>query len=302
MIIFLQDQEQVKIAKQNLINQQTIYNQTVGMFETGSRPITDKYDQEYQVKSAELEVIRAENRLINDKAILSQTLMIDPSTSFELEQPGWDVTEIVVEEYTIEGLYTSAMDNREDLKSSQLQEEAAMRNVKVTKGGYIPSLSAFYGLSSRFSDAVVDRDIQQQIFLDNTAQQYGVSLNIPIFNGLRNRSNMVSARIQHENAILGIENQEMLIKTQVIRSYQNFKDVALAYQVSLVQYEAGTRSQETQRQSYDLGITSLIELSRANNVFVEGQTSLSRAKYALMFQKVMMDYTIGTLTFDDIPN
>ncbi len=298
----LQDQEQVTIARQNRKNQQAIFDQIVVMFEIGSRAITDKYDQEYQLKSSELEVIRAENRLINDKAMLAQTLMIDPATNFILEEPGWNVEDIAIDEYNIQDLYAAAMENREDLKSIQFQEEAADRNMKAQRGGYIPSLSAFYSISSRWSDATIGRDLNEQFFIDNKRQQYGLSLNIPIFNGLRNRANMVGAKIQHENAILGIENQEMLIKTQVIRSYHNFRDVALAYQVSLVQYEAGTRSQETQRESYNLGISSLIELSKANSVFVEGQTSLSRAKYALMFQKIVMDYTIGTLSFSDIPD
>jgi len=301
-LTLLQDQEQAIIAKQNLDNQNVLLDQITGFFETGSRPITDKYDQDYQVKSAELEVIRAENRLINDKAILAQTLLIDPRTNFDLMQPGWDVEEISVENYTMEGLYQTAMDNREDLKSIQFQEAAAMRNVKAQKGGYIPSLSAFYGISSRWSDATLGRDVGEQLLIDNKRQTFGVNLNIPIFNGLQNRSRMVNARVQHENALLGVENQEILIKTEVIRSYQNFRDVALAYQVSIVQFEAGERSMETQRESYNLGITSLIELSRALNVFVEGQTSLSRAKYALLFQKIIMDYAMGTLSFEDIPN
>ncbi len=298
----LQDQEQVTIAKQNLDNQQVLLDQIKLMFELGSRAITDKYDQDFQVKSAELEVIRAENRYINDKAILSQTLMIDPSTNYILENPGWSVDDINIGDYNIQDLFNEALANRADLKSTTETEKAAFRNIKVQKGAYIPTLTGFYGLSSAYSDLTVDREFSEQFLKDNRLQQYGFNLSIPIFNGLRNRSNVISARVQHENALLGIENQEILIKTEVLRTYQNFRDVALAYQVSLVQFEAGQKSMETQRESYNLGITSLIELSRANNVFVEGQTSLSRSKYAFMFQKVMMEYTVGTLNFDMIPD
>lgn len=297
----LQDQEQVKIAIQNRDNQQVLYDQISAMFENGSRPITDKYDQEFQLKSAELEVIRAENRLINDKAILAQTLMIDPSTQFELVEPEWSVDDIVIDDYTIDALYEIAMENREDLKAVMFQKDAAESNMKASRGGYIPSLTAFYGISSRWTDATVGRSVEDQFLVDNKRQQYGLNLNIPIFNGLRNRANTTNAKIQHENAVLSVENQEIQIKSDVIQAYQNFRDVATAYQVSLVQYEAGQRSQETQQESYNLGISSLIQLSLANNVFVEGQTSLSRAKYSLMFQKIMMDYAVGILKFEDIP-
>ncbi len=193
------------------------------------------------------------------------------------------------------------MANRADLKSANENEKAAFRNIQVQKGSFIPTLSGFYGLSSRYSDITVSRDFQDQFLIDNKREQYGFNLSIPIFNGWRNQSNVINARVQHENAMLGIENQEIQIKTEVLQAYQNFKDVALAYQVSLVQFEAGQKSMETQRESYNLGVSSLIELSRANNVFVEGQTSLSRAKYALLFQKILMDYTTGTLQFDFLP-
>jgi outer membrane protein len=287
----LQDQEQVTIAIQNKDNQQLLYDQISAMFENGSRAITDKYDQQYQLKAAELDVIRAENTLINDRAILAQTLMIDPNTDFVLEEPSWNVDDIQIEDYNIESLYASALANREDLKSIQLQSDAAGN-----------TLSAFFGVSSRWSDATIDRDFEEQFRFDNLRKQYGFNLNIPIFNGMRNRANMIDAKIRSENAALGVENQEIIVKTDVIRAFQNFRDVAAAYQVSLVQFEAGKQSRDTQKESYELGISSLIELSRANNVFVEGQTSLSRSKFAFMFQRIMMDYAVGTLSFDEIPD
>jgi len=269
------------------------------MFEVGSRAITDKYDQDYQEKNAELEVIRAENRLINDKAILAQTLMVDPFIDFILEEPGWNVSDINLDGYNINDIQEIALTNRGDMVSAQEDERAAKQNIQVQKGRYIPSLIGFYSLSSRYSD-VTPRDFQDQFKRDNKRQEYGFQLRIPIFSGYRNRANVTSAKVLHENALLEIDNREIQVKTDVLRAYQNFKDVALAYQTSLVQYQAAEKSMETQRESYNVGISSLIEVSRANNVFVDAQTSLSRSKYALLFQKILMDYAIGTLNFDQI--
>jgi len=295
----LQDQEQVTIARGNLENQQVLLNQITVMFEVGSRAITDKYDQDYQEKNAELEVIRAENRLINDKAILAQTLMVDPFINFILEEPGWNVNDINLDDYNINDIQEIALSNRGDMISAQEDERAAKRNIQVQKGRYIPSLVGFYSLSSRYSD-VTARDFQDQFIIDNKNQQYGFSLRVPIFSGYRNRANVTSAKVLHENALLEIDNREIQVKTDVLRAYQNFKDVALAYQTRLIQFQAAEKSMETQRESYNVGISSLIEVSRANNVFVDAQTSLSRSKYALLFQKILMDYAIGTLNFDQI--
>ena len=300
-LTILQDQEQVIIANENHVNQQVLYDQISTMFELGSIAITDKYDQDFRVKNAELEVIRAENRLINDKALLAEMLMVDPATEFVLAEPGWDIKDISLEDYNIQELYDLALNNRHDLESAIEDKRAAMQNIKVQKGRYIPTVSGFFSLSSRYSDQTVSRDFEEQFVVDNKRQQYGFRLSIPIFAGYRSRANVINAKMIHENAALEVDNQEITVKTDVIRAYQNFRDVALAYQVSFVQFQAAQKSQETQRESYNLGISNLIELSQANNIFVEAQTSLSRAKYALLFQKILMDYATGTLQFDHLP-
>ena len=300
-LTILQDQEQVIIANENHVNQQVLYNQISTMFEIGSIAITDKYDQDFKVKNSELEVIRAENRLINDKALLAEMLMVDPATEFVLVEPGWDIKDISLEDYNMQELYDLALKNRKDLQSAIEDKQAAMQNIKVQKGLYFPTVAGFYSLSSRYSDQTVNRNFQEQFVVDNKAQQYGLRLSIPIFSGYRSRANVINAKMMHQNASLEVDNQEITIKTDVLRAYQNFRDVALAYQVSFVQFQAAQKSQETQNESYNLGISSLIELSQANNILVEAQTSLSRAKYALLFQKILMDYATGTLQFDHLP-
>ena len=181
-------------------------------------------------------------------------------------------------------------------------EQAAKRNITATKGAYIPRLSGFYNWSSRYTDQTITRDLSEQFWVDNTRQQFGLQLSVPIYNGLRNRANVVNAKVRHENAKLDVKNQEILVQSEVLQAYQNFQDIEQAYQVSLVQFQAAEKSLETQRESYDLGISNLIELSRANRSYVDAQSTLNRSKYALLFQKILMDYAIGTLQLDQIPD
>jgi outer membrane protein len=298
----LQDQEQLKIANQNHENQLVLLDQITAMFEEGSIAITDKYDQEYFTKNAELEVIKAENTLRNDKALLAQTLLIDPTSQFFLDEPSWNVDEIRISDYPIEDIFDIALNSRSDLIGSKQMQEAAKRNVSATKGQYIPRLSGFYNWSSRYTDQTINRDVSEQFWIDNTRQQFGLQLSVPIYNGLRNRASVVNAKMQHENARLDVENRVVLVQTEVLRAHQNFTDVEQAYQVSLVQFQAAEKSLETQRESYNVGITSLIELSRANRAFIDAQSTLNSAKYTLLFQKVLMDFAIGTLQVDQIPD
>jgi outer membrane protein len=272
------------------------------MFDAGSRAITDKYDQEYLVKNAELEIIRANNTLRNDKMVLAQTLMLRPTSDFKVKEPSWGLDDISLSEYPLSDIYSIALSSRSDLMSTLETEAAARNNIAATKGLYYPSLGGFYNWSSRYTDQTISRNFNEQFYVDNKRTQFGLQLSIPIYSGLRNRASVVNAKVMHDNALLDVENQKILIESEVQRAYQNFQDVEQAYQVSLSQYQAAEKSLETQRESFDLGISSLIEVSRANRDFIDAQTTLSRAKYALLFQKVLMDFAIGTLQIDQIPD
>jgi len=300
-LLVLQDEEQIRINEENVRNQQKVYDQIEGMFEAGSRAITDLYNQEVDLRNAELEVIRAKNRFRNDMAVLAQYMMIDPTTVFDLEQPGWDLNDIRLSDYDPNTLYETALSQRSDITQVKETEQAWRRGVQRSKAAYYPRLSGFFSMGSRFSDATVDRTFEEQFTLDNRFVQFGARLSVPIFAGLRNRAQVANTRVNYENAKLDVENQEIMVKTDVLRAYQNFEAIVAAYEVAQKRLQAAEKVYEMQLESYNLGIANQIDVARSNRDYVESQTALSQAKYAVLFQKILMDYAIGTLTYENIP-
>ncbi len=50
---------------------------------------------------------------------------------------------------------------------------------------------------------------------------------------------------------------------------------------------------------YDLGVSSFVDFINANRAFVQSQTDRAQAEYRLLFQKVLVDYAMGTLKPED---
>src|SRR5690606_12825133 len=73
----LLDQELVRINQENVETQRTQYNQIKALVDVGSRAEADLYNQEYQVKNAELTLVRSRITLTNDKATLARTIQLD---------------------------------------------------------------------------------------------------------------------------------------------------------------------------------------------------------------------------------
>ncbi|MFY7918069.1 MAG: TolC family protein, partial [Chryseotalea sp.] len=105
----------------------------------------------------------------------------------------------------------------------------------------------------------------------------------------------------YQNAILTRDNLEKSIKIDVQRSYRNFATAIESYKSSLVQFEAAELAQRTQQESFDLGVSAQVALAQANQTFIQAAASKAQAEFTLLFQKILLDYALGTLKVEDIP-
>jgi outer membrane protein len=297
------DMEIVKINEENVHTQQIQYNQIKEQVDLGSKAEADLYNQEYQVKNAELVLMRSRNTLMNDKATLALTLQVDPSIPFELDAIGWDVNEILMDSFNLQDLHSTAMNRRSDLKMAEQTEKSAHYLFSAVKGNYYPSLyaGASYGSRYNYIQGVGNRSFSDQFTKDNTQFAMGLTLTIPIYNGLRYRSQAAQSRATYENAKNATTSAGVTVKSDVIRSFQNFNDAKTAYYATSAQLKAAELSHKMEKERYDLGISDIVQLNTAAQALVNAKGQYQSAIFTLMFQKILIDYAIGTLKFEDIP-
>lgn len=300
----LLDQELLKIARENLELQKKQLEQVNAQVELGSRSPVDGYNQQALVSTAEFQVVQAEFTLTNDRTTLLQTLMVDPTENIVVEEPSWDVNAIAIDNQTLEQLLDVSQAYRSDLKQAKYTEQASLFGMRATVGNFLPSLNAQYNLASAYNqvrgDSVI-RDFNNQFLSDNRSQSFGVSLNIPIFTGFRNRYSYIQSKVTYQNNKLLTKNREILVKGDVVRAYENFESIKKGYSVSLTGLEASQMAYSLEKERYDLGVTSFVDMANANRTYVQAQANMAQAKYRFLFQKVALDYALGTLKFEDIP-
>ena len=286
--------ELLEIAVDNLKTQELLYKQIDAMVEAGSRPRSDLYDQLAIVKERELLVLQAKNSLSNSKMDLAITLQQDPTVEISVSDPDWNLDEIRFFQLDLDELYHQSMANRSDIKQLEETEIAASKAVSISKAAFAPSLGAFYDFSTRYNDQSI-RDITDQLTIDNKRSIYGLSLSIPIYSGLRNRTQLVRQKVFSENSQINTDNLKKTILNDVRNAYQNFQDVRSAYEVSIARLDAANLALRVQEERYNLGVGSLIELTNANNNQVSAAASNAQARLNLLFQKVVLDYHTGVL-------
>jgi len=304
----LLDQELLKIAIENLEAQKTVLLQVQEYVKVGSRSPVDGYNQQAQVSNAELRVVQAENTLVNDKTTLFLSLGIDPTLVTRIVEPTWDINTIALDNIDLDQMLETALQRRSDLRLARDNEKAAQFNVRANKGNYFPSLNAFYNNGSAYNQVKgVDssdpayRNFNDQFFTDNRSNSFGVSLNIPIFSGFQNRYLFIQSKMAYENSKAQRQLREVTVKSDVLRAYENLQSVQKAYAAGLTGLEASKMAYELERERYNLEVTSFVDFATANRTFIQAQTDMAQAKYRILFQKILLDYALGTLKPEDLP-
>jgi outer membrane protein len=299
----LLDQELIKIDEENVETQNIQYQQIKAQVELGSKAEADLYNQEYQVKNAELLLVRSRNKLKNDIATLALTIQIDPGIYFTVEEVNWDINTLVSDSLSTDELMGIAMGRRSDLKQAEFSEKAAKFGFQSFRGRYFPSLyaGASYGSRYNYIYGETNRTFNQQFTEDNTNLSYGLSLSIPIYYGLRYRAQAAQSRVTYENAKITTSNREVTVKSDVIRAVQNFNDTKTSYAASDAQLRAAELTYKMEKERYDLGMSNMVQLTTTNQALVKAKADFQSAKYNLMFQKLLINYATGTLKIEDIP-
>lgn len=310
------DEELLKIASENFVALDKTFIQVKAQAELGARSLVDQYNQDALAKAAELRKVQAEIQLNNDKTTLTQTLLIDPFEEYDVEKPNWDINALGYDSMDIEKLADNAKLHRGDYLRAVKMEEAYKFSTKAAKGLMMPQVYAFaqVGSAYNFQHDVADsisiggvtvknpyapRPFDQQFKNDNFYKQYGVQLQIPLFNGLQNRTNMAQQKTLYENSQWTRKSLEYQIKNDVIRAVRNYEGARTAFEVSLNQLKAAKVAFQYETERYNLGVTNFVDFTNANRVLIQAQTDKAQAEYRLVFQRILIEYAVGTLDAED---
>lgn len=302
----LLDMELLDIRKENLENSQKQLEQVQAQVEVGSRPTVDLYNQEAQVANEELLLTQQENSLKFSKILLVRELQIDPMGDYQFTVPEMEseISSEVIESYSLSELIDQALLNRSDLKSTIADIRSLEYQLQMTKNNLLPSISASAGMSTSYSDqySVLGESVGfgDQFFDQRINRSFGFSVSIPIFQNWDRMYNIESSKVQLKNAELNLDNSRLQVIQEVTQAYNDYSSYQKQLSASEKSLKASERAFETQQERYNVGSSTLIELSQAQANYVEAQSSYTQAMYNLIFQEKLLDYFLGKLSGDSI--
>ncbi|QXD17179.1 TolC family protein [Rhodocaloribacter litoris] len=288
------DREQIQIRQEDLEAQRQQLARIEEFVRVGSRPVSDLYQQQATVASSELALLEAERAAQLSESRLIQVLQLDPFQEYEFVAPSAEEIPLLPREYDAESLLRTAFANRPDLQAQEASIEAALEGIRFARSGMYPSLSLFGSIRTSYSSRNELTSFADQLS-DNRAQSFGISLSIPIFNRFQTRTNVERARVQYENARLAEETLELQIAAEVRQAYLDYQTAVKRLDVTEKQLQAAEQALAVEQERYNVGASTLVELTQARATYVQAASNRIQAIYRFYFQDRLLEYYQGTL-------
>ncbi|MEY4835444.1 MAG: hypothetical protein RI980_1559 [Bacteroidota bacterium] len=298
------NKENLKVQTQQKLLNTKQYNRTVELVDAGNVPKGDLLDIQATMATGNQRVIVAENTLLLSKLSLAQLLQIEDFQNFDISEDDMPTMLSTILNETPEAVIAKAKENRTELKIAETNVALAEKDISIAKGAYLPSLSAFYGFNTRASNSngyqVINgvpyitspKPLFDQ-FSTNKGQNFGLSLNIPIFNGFAVRNNVARTKIALEKSQLAKNQQELDIERNVFTAYTDTKAAKESYEAALQIVKARELAMQYAKDRYEIGMMNIFDYNQSQVAFVNAQSEVLRTKYDYIFRIKILEFYFG---------
>lgn len=222
---------------------------------------------------------------------LAQLLLIKDYENFDIEDEGFDLVDPGISVNPVSEIITTAKENRTEVKIAEKNVELATKDLQIAKAGLYPTLNAFFGYNTRYTD--LDQTIFfNQLYL-NDGINYGLSLNIPVLNGLSARNNVRRNKINITSREFELEQAELDLESNIYQAYVDAQGAKKAYEASLASLESQELAYQYAKDRFDVGLTNSFDFSQSKLRYDNAMIEVNRGKYDYIFKIKVLELYFG---------
>ena len=252
-------------------------------------------------KASKLEVLNAQVDMNTDKTLYIRQQELFSNTKIKLnELMARDAkTEFLVEDemlidssMILPDLELLAEEQNPQLQAQLINKRITELELKQVKAGRYPTIAASAGYN--FSDSESSLGFTTQ----NNAQgwNYGFSASVDIFNGSnQNRSEKI-ARLELENSTIEIEQQKLMIKSQLNSAFQTYLSNITLIDLETENEAIAKENLDITMAKYRIGTIPTIEFRTAQLNYINASVRLSSAKFQAKLSEITLKQLAGTLS------
>lgn len=297
----LSSKEQLKTFKAQYAVTEQDLKRTKELVESGVVPRGDLLEIEATAASQQQQVVNGEGMVLISRVNLAQLLQITDYENFDIADEEFEVPPSDILNNSAKVIFDKALSFRNDIKLSESFVGLAEEDLKIAKGAYLPTLSAFFQYGTRYSDVTQIPDGNGGAYTPNFTDQlwifdgisYGAQLNVPIFNGWSTRNNVKRSQISLEKAKLQLEQDKLDLETTIQQAYVDVGTFDKAYEAAQKTLEARRLAYEYAKERYDVGLMNAFDFSQAQARVDNAEAEVIRTKYDYIFRLKILEFYFG---------
>lgn len=278
----LRAQAVMKVADQTVQARQVVVDQVTALAESKLKSSLDVSFANVNLSDARLLQIQAQNDVKAAEAELATAMGIPGQSGFILSDeplppPLPD---------RVNDLVRQSLNDRPDLKDLRLEQSADVRFAKAERDLYFPSVgivgtagfvpAGYAAIPSRYG-------------------AIGLNVTVPIFNGGLFKARQSEAELKAQAANQNVSDLENRVTRDVRVAYLNATTALDRLAVTKELLQQSQRALDLAQTRYDLGLSSIVELSQAQLNVTSAEIANATATYDYQTQRVMVDYQTGAL-------
>ncbi|HLT33714.1 MAG TPA: TolC family protein [Aquaticitalea sp.] len=304
---------------------------TQDLVDAGVLPQGDLLEIRANDASEKQSIVVAENTIQVSLISLAQLLLIEDYKNFDIEDEGYDIVDDGIAGKGVFEIIGKAKEHRAEIKIAEKNVELAEKDVQLAKSANFPTLSAFFGYDTRYTDAtsfiqtlnpdnpiivqeigivqetgqsvigefpnMITTQVGADPFFDQLYQNdgigYGLQLNIPILNGFATKGSIMRNKINLERSKYQLEQSKLDLESTVYQAYVDAQGALKAYEAAQSALESQELAYDYAKERYDVGLTNAFDFSQSKVRFDNAKIELNRAKYDYIFKLKVIELYFG---------
>ena len=272
----------LKVAQETVSARQLVSDQITALAKNNLKSGLDVSFANVNFSDAKLLLSQSENDLRSSEAQLSAVVNLPLETTFSLaEEPMPDALPDQAEP-----LIQQALQNRPEIKAARLEQLASEQFAKAEHALIYPTVQA--AGTAGFVPA-------RESPVPGRYGAIGVNVTIPILNGGVFRARQTEAELKAKAANEQLRDREILVSRDVRIAYLNARTAFDRLSLTAQLLNQARLALDLARGRYDLGLSSIIELSQAQLNLTSAEIADTTAHYDYQTQRKILDYQVGVL-------
>jgi outer membrane protein len=278
--------EQHKVAREQVENTRNLVN--AGRVAEGNL-----LEIKSQAAREALNVTQMQNNLSLSLLSLAQALDLEETEDFDIVVPALD--EIHGEELIVPGeLFNTAVELMPEIEASRYNLKSNQFALEAAKGKLYPSLALDAGWSTNVSKSKNSYNFDfVQRFRDNANQYVGITLRVPIFNGLSARNNVKNANLRIQSARYELEQEKQDLRKEIQQAYADAEAAFQKYQSARTAVESYQESLRYTEKKLSVGLVNPVDYSVARSDYIKAQSDFLQSKYEYVLRTRVLDFYKG---------